>query len=285
MKYLKGKNFAQQKKNLIIRLLKLGVKKSDKTKGHIHSIATLKMRNIVFDSLVKFLENNNFLKTLTEVDEDLLIEFFEVKINKGLTSKSLINILATISSSFNALGKQGLEVRIKDFTKIRNICKNIAKKSLRRNRAINVKNLAKVENKWAKIMAKMQLETGFRLNELYQISIDKIKYSEGKYYIKGKSIQGKGGKLLVTKVVSKAVALLFKHMLILHNNTMPFTKVTYNKYYKKAFGDTSHSCRYNFIQSLNKKLNKKQMSYRQKKLIIAEESGHVRATSANHYSY
>ncbi|PCI28636.1 MAG: hypothetical protein COB67_05860 [SAR324 cluster bacterium] len=285
MKFLKGKSLAQQKINLINRLLKFKCKKSETTHGCIHSIATLKIRNTVFNMLVEFLIQEGFSKTLTEITEELLIKFLQRRLDQGLSSRSLINNLSTISACFTALKKQGIFIKICDFTTARYFCKNNGKKIVKKNRAVKKINIDKLEHIEVKIIANMQFETGFRIDEIYQIKSAKIKKYGNKYFVQKGSIQGKGGKRLVAKEITANTANFYLEMLKINNDKIPISKVTYSKYFKLAFGDTSHSCRYNFAQYLSNFLNNKRLNWVEKKRIIARELGHVRISSANHYAY
>lgn len=74
-------------------------------------------------------------------------------------------------------------------------------------------------------------------------------------------------------------------MLHKYNDAIALSKFEYNNYFRKAFDETSHATRYNYARELNLSLNDRSYTFKEMKLIIAAALGHVRASSANHYSY
>ncbi len=286
MKLLRGIRLAQQKKNLIIRLLRIKVKKRGYKKGYIHSVATLNFRNFVFNKMVSYLEHDLYVKSITEIDAELLLKFL-ISFSKthSVSQKYLINILSTISSTFRALKSQGIYIEISDdeFDEIRATIKNNFINTQKKNRAVIIKDIEKVDNYIVKNLVKTQYKLGVRIDELFQIKKEFIYKDQDGYYIKEGTIIGKGGYKIIRKYISKELAT-FLLIVLRKNNKLPICKSIYNKYLKIHLKETSHAIRYNFAQDLNQKLNSKALNKHSKDKEIARELGHHRPSSANRYS-
>lgn len=285
-KLLSGSTRADNKKDIICRGFKLGIKKDSKIKGRIHSIGTLKFKNIIFNDLVKHLEYLDNKISLTEISIDDLKSFIDIKISNNVSSRYLVNILSTISSSFQYLQSRGYYVSITktEFANIREYCKSNGTINIKKNRAIKLNSMSNISNEQVTIMANIQIETGIRLNELYQIRCEQIYYDGSKYFLKEKLLQSKGGKKIVRKTLTNKSAKALLILLNICNNKFSISKTTYNKYLKAATGETSHALRYNYVQNLNRELNTQGIDFHTKKKRLAQETGHNREDSINGYS-
>ena len=289
---LSGSTLEQQKVDLIDRTDAFGLKKSKTTIGMNHSGPTLDNRNSIFNQLVVFLDNFNFDQKLNKMPSHLFSELLQTKVEKGNCSTSIERDISLVSASFKANKRKRYYTLMteKDFDDLKTEFKYQGKKSKHNNRAFtnpnNIINSLYEKRIASGILSELQNTCGYRIDEAFQVKPEYIESIGNKFFIRKNVIKGKGGFPCHLKEIS---AELYSNIKIMYemDNGWGISQDTYNNDIKYVAGNehSSHAFRYNYAQSLYKKLLQEGYTENEAKLEVSEQMCHHRASIVNHYLF
>lgn len=143
-----------------------------------------------------------------------------------------------------------------------------------------VKVVESVSNETHKLAADMQLQYGFRINEIAKIDLDKQLNNNIL------TVQAKGGQLISKELSQEHISKLQE---LSSNGSFSFSKVEYGKDLKNAceanseFYTGSHALRHNYAQNKFESYAKAGMNYNECLRAAAEDLGHHREDITHRY--
>lgn len=289
-KNLSGSTLEKQKRDLILKTMAFGVKKTKETQGLIHSCSRLTAKNNTLDQLISYLIGIGFNEKLNLITIDLVRDFLQTKVEDGNCNKTLAEHISKISSSWTALNSLGYVTDIypEDFDDLREEFKHAGHETFHRNRAFADPEKI-IEGLYglfldSGIIAELQYTCGYRVHEAFQVRPDIIEFQGDDLYIKEGAIQGKGGFALHKKKISAELGqkIMMQFAFI---GRWKITSAIYNSRIKHVAGKgySSHCFRYNYAQNLFTKLKNEGMSDEDAKFDVSEAMGHHRPEITNHY--
>ena len=287
MANLRGSSFDKQIKDAFFRVLRLGEERHLKDDNFAHSLALADKRRMYLNDFKSFLQENGITtgKINQYMTENIVREFIEQR-TINLSPKSALDY----TSGFNSLlkGLQQANVTIpsnpiqNDFLKeIREIyreeLKEIERESGRYINDLNEKLDSLEEIRYSSyVIAKLQLETGLRVNEALEV----VKNFD-KYYDKENStlngVVGKGNHEYKSKEISNQLALEIQKI-----DKIPSYNA-YNKDLKKVDIGRSHDFRVTYAKNLLEYKLEQGIDYKEALKEISEELNHHRPEMTEYY--
>lgn len=258
----------------------------------VYSYATAdQYRNVWREFLTETRENFGE-KSIDNLTSQHAHAYLVSKIHDGCSRETLEKYAAALQKLETAvnmhISKQGWDKEASyNLSDFREDIKAIPKAELEARAFFNPQNVINnLQSETSKLVAKTQLEGGFRIHEVNHLQEKNLKGLEKDPVIreeKGKiQIPGKGGKIRETFISKETYKSLEKAIQESPNKRFEFNKDTYNRHLKEAgrqAGDrqeTSHALRHNFAQNRVNECCKNGKTFEEAKQIVSLELGHNR---------
>ncbi len=287
MANLRGSNFEKQVKDGFFRLQKFREGRHNKNDNFTHSLALQKKREMYLRDIAKHAKQNNFEGKLNKYisDPGNLRSMLKDRL-EGLSAKSAKDYVAGVSSMVKGLRDANITIDksadkvIKD---IREEVKTMPKMHYRTERAIEnpiqlVRNLEKIDTT-AAVIAQVQLETGFRTSEAYQLVQNPDKYLQNNQVV---GMIGKGNHSYAPKEISTYLAEKIKDF----NKTTIVSHIDYIKALREATGDEKvvpHDLRYTYAKNLLESKLAQNADYKEALKEVSRELNHNREEITRYY--
>ena len=287
MANLRGGSFEKQVKDAFYRTLALGEGRHMKEDNLTHSIALAEKREMYLNDFKEFLENNGITegKINEYMTEENIRDFIEQR-TEELSAKSALDY----TTGFNSLLK-GLEqanVTIPANPSNNDFLQDFRETFREEMKQLEVENGRYIDNLQEKlenlqeiryesyVVAKLQAETGFRVNEALEVAKNFTKYyNEETGKLEG--VVGKGNHEYQPKEISsQLVQELQKIDNLPHYNT-------YNKDLKEVGIDRSHDFRVTYAKDLLEHKLEQGISYKDALKEVSEEINHHRPEMTEYY--
>jgi len=283
MANLRGGNYDKQVKSAFHKLEAFGVGRHGKNSHKTHSNGLAKKREEFLNSYKSFVENMSFTDKLNKtMTPENMNSFFNQRL-EGLSLKTKINYIRTVSSVMQGLKEANITVEVNTNyfnVKAQEIKSIEPTNKIRTDRAIKNVN-ATIHNLYEKnytsgVLAEVQYKLGVRVAEAYKIIENPNKYIHNDKII---NLRGKGNRLYDPKHISKNLIVKIQAVQnIPHENTYRnhIEEITNGKY-------TPHSFRYTHALDTFKQGVKNNIPYKQLMKTISENLGHSRIAMSQFY--
>ena len=286
MANLRGGNFDKQIKDAFYRTLALGEKRHLQNDNKTHSLALADKRQMYLKDFKKYLQANNITdgKINTFMTENHIREFLEHR-TINLSPKSSLDYITGFNSLLKGLEQANITIPanlksdfLKDFREtFRAEMKQLEVETGRyitnlQNKLENLRNI----NYESYAIAKLQSETGLRVNEAIEVAknFDKY-YNPQNNTLNG--IIGKGNHEYNPKEISYQTALTIQKM-----SHIPAYK-TYDKDLKEVGISRSHNFRVTYAKNLLNKKLEQGINYKQALKEVSQEINHHRSSMTEYY--
>ena len=286
MANLRGGTFDKQVKDAFHRTLALGEKRHLKEDNKTHSLALADKREMYLNDFKQYLQDKgiNEGKLNTFMTENNIREFLEHR-TIDLSPKSALDYTTGFNSLLKGLEQANITIPanlksdfLKDFREtFRAEMKQIEAEKGRyiSNLEQKLDNLKELRYE-SYVIAKLQSETGLRVNEALEVAknFDKY-YNPNNNTLEG--VIGKGNHEYNPKEISYQTALEIQKMShIPHYNT-------YNKDLKEIGIDKSHNFRVTYAKDLLDKKLEQGINYKQALKEVSQEINHHRPSMTEYY--
>lgn len=287
MANLRGGSFEKQVKDAFYRTLALGEGRHMKEDNLTHSVALAEKREMYLNDFKEYLEKNDITEgKLNEyMTEENIRDFIEQR-TEELSAKSALDY----TTGFNSLLK-GLEqanVTIPANPSNNDFLQDFRETFREEMKQLEVENGRYIDNLQEKlgnlqeikyesyVVAKLQAETGFRVNEALEVARNfSSYYNEETEKLEG--VVGKGNHEYQPKEISsQLVQELQKIDNLPHYNT-------YNKDLKEVGIDRSHDFRVTYATDLLEHKLEQGIDYKEALREVSEEINHHRAEMTEYY--
>jgi len=284
---LRGGSFEKQTKDAFHRTLAFGEGRHMKEDNLTHSVALAEKREMYLNDFKEYLENNGITegKINEYMTEENIRDFIEQR-TEELSAKSALDY----TTGFNSLLK-GLEqanVTIPANPSENDFLKDFRETFREEMKQLEVENGRYIDNLQEKlenlqeiryesyVVAKLQAETGFRVNEALEVAKNFTKYyNEETGKLDG--VIGKGNHMYQEKEISsQLVQELQKIDNLPHYNT-------YSKDLKEVGIDRSHDFRVTYAKDLLEHKLEQGISYKDALKEVSEEINHHRPEMTEYY--
>jgi len=287
MANLRGGNFEKQVKDAFFRLIKFNEPKQGVEDYYTHSVNLGKKREMYLKDFKKFAEKHNLSGKLNiwMGDMEIMLEFFKTR-TADLSRKTTKDYISGWNTMIKGLRKANICIdkgadRAIDIMlfKIKEIPINKEKIDDPIDRAISrkielpleqlIENIAAI-NPTCAILAQLQLETGFRTGEVFEVIKNASKYIQNTKITK---VRGQGGQYYPQKIISIDLSEKTQN---LNTKNMPIpSQIIYGDALKKAVNDDKivpTDLRYTFITNKLEEKLAQNMNYEQAVKEVKQEA-------------
>jgi len=287
MANLKGKSFERQVKDAFFRLQRFREGRHNKNDNFTHSLALQKKREMYLRDIAKYAEQNNFSGKLNKYisDPGNLKSMLKDRI-ENLSVKSAKDYVAGFSSMVKGLRDANIAVdKIADkvIKDIREEVKTMPKMHYRTDRAIEnpiqlVRDLEKIDPS-AAVLAQVQLETGFRTSEAYELVQNTDKYLQNNQVV---GMIGKGNHMYPPKRISAYLVEKLKDM----DKSLLISHIDYLKALKDVTEDEktiAHDLRYTYAKNFMEEKLAQNVDFKQALREVSKQLNHSREEITKYY--
>jgi len=284
MANLKGANFNQQIRDANIRLNAKNTKRHNTTSNRTHSNALETKRKMYLKDFANFLEKNNEIGKLNKLlTADNVEEFLEDRL-EDKSAKTKVDYSSGFHSMLEGLEQKNISINKEAKDTINTLYKgfkedfNSVKNDFKTNRAIKDKDsfLSDLRDKRysSYVVASVQLEAGFRVNEAIEVvnNLDK--------YLKNNEISGvvgKGGQEYQVKEISNNLVNKIEKL----DKSVNYS--TYQSDLKSLNNDmTSHDLRITYAKELFNELEQR-ISKSEALKEVSQQLNHHRESITSYY--
>jgi len=281
MANLKGSDFNRQKRDANFRLAAFGQKRNGTGSHKTHSEALRVKRDRYLSDFKKFAEEKELDGKLNELmNEANLSEFFENRLD-GMSFSSQEDYLRGWSGLVQGLQQSNITIGIDGnffdglVSSYKDGSENIG--ALQIDPSIIPSEVIAQLPDVSAIIAQLQYETGYRINEAYSVINDIENYLMD---LKLKAVQGKGGQQVREKIISLELRLMLLK-LQKENSRIPH-RTTYYRHLQ-IFGMRSHDFRAFYTKELYAKKREEGLSHVQACRYVSIEINHRRIVIVEYY--
>jgi len=282
---LKGSTFEKQIKNALIRLDARGTKRHATGSRLTHSNALAKKREMYLRDFAKFAERKGLEGKLNKlITQENIIEFMNERLSE-LSPKTALDYTTGFNSMLVGLEQTKVSIDksvhniIQQYTSDYRAEFNATKGEFETGRAINdtnyfLNNLSEIRES-SSVIAKLQLQTGLRVNEALEVARNfQDYYNPQTNTLEG--ITGKGGQEYPVKEISPELAYKLQNI-----SQVP----SYSSYYQdlKELQAKPHDLRVTFAKSYYEELKQNGYSHKEALKLISQELNHHREAITLYY--